>query len=158
MKDRKYFVQECVICIEPIKNDSKCRMLSCFHIFHSKCIDNWLLNNASCPMCNKRLTSQDDIKIDLKEHQMNSISVDNECFYSDHIVARKPELLKSNELRRTFLYAMPHEYMNKMKYDRTEKKDGDESQESEHSSWGEKNIVFRPRKRSQSLDMENEIM
>jgi len=89
---------------------------------------------------------------------MNSISVDNECFYSDHIVARKPELLKSNELRRTFLYAMPHEYMNKMKYDRTEKKDGDESQESEHSSWGEKNIVFRPRKRSQSLDMENEIM
>lgn len=158
MKDRKYFVQECVICIEPIKNESKCRMLSCFHIFHSHCIDNWLLNNASCPMCNKRLASLEEIKIDLKEHQMNSISVDNECFYSDHIVARKPELLMSTELRRTFLYAMPHEFMNKMQFDRSAKRKEDESQDSVHSSWGKERIVLRPRKRSQSVDMENELM
>jgi len=66
MKDRKYFVQECVICIEPITNKSRCRMLSCFHIFHAPCIDQWLVNNACCPMCNKKLVSFDDIKLDLK--------------------------------------------------------------------------------------------
>ena len=88
---------------------------------------------------------------------MNSISVDNECFYSDHIVARKPELLKSTELRRTFLYAMPHEFRNKTKFDRNGKEIED-SDRSVHSSWGEKQIVLRPRKRSQSMDMENEIM
>lgn len=53
-------------------------------------------------MCNKIFKTEADIKIDLKEHQMNSISVDNEYFYSDHIVIRKPDLLASNELRKAF--------------------------------------------------------
>ena len=56
MKDRKFFVNECVICLEPINNDSMCRMLSCFHIFHQHCVMNWLVTNASCPMCNKDLS------------------------------------------------------------------------------------------------------
>ena len=85
-------------------------MLSCFHIFHAPCIDNWLVKNASCPMCNKKLVTFDDIKLDLKAEQMNSISVDNECFYSDHIVTRKPDILAYKELRRVFLRALPHEF------------------------------------------------
>ena len=109
MKTRKFFVQECVICIEPIRNDCKCRMLSCFHIFHAECIENWLVTNASCPMCNKQLTKSTDIKLDYKDHQMNSISVDNECFFSDHIVIRKPDLLNISEFRRAILCALPHE-------------------------------------------------
>lgn len=52
MKDRKYFVQECIICLESIQNQTMCRMLSCFHIFHSKCIEAWLTQTSSCPMCN----------------------------------------------------------------------------------------------------------
>lgn len=70
MKDRKYFVSECVICFDAIVNKSNCRMLSCFHIFHRDCIDNWLIKIASCPMCNKTFTHKNDIKIDLLEHEM----------------------------------------------------------------------------------------
>jgi hypothetical protein len=110
MKDRKFYVQECVICFESIKNDSLCRMLSCFHIFHSRCIDQWLENNASCPMCQKVLKTREQCKVHLKENQMNAISVDNECFYSDHIIIRKPHILTSKELKYCFLYALPHEF------------------------------------------------
>lgn len=90
MKDRKYFVQECVVCLEPVENISICRMLSCFHIFHKDCIDSWLVSQASCPLCNKRLKKREDIKINYEQQQLHSISVDNDAFYSDHIVIRKP--------------------------------------------------------------------
>lgn len=53
MKDRKYFVNNCVICFDAITNESTCRMLSCFHIYHKDCIDGWLRKIASCPICNK---------------------------------------------------------------------------------------------------------
>lgn len=93
MKDRKFFVKECVICLDAITNESDCKMLSCFHIFHSKCIFTWLGTNSSCPMCNKVFNKQEDIKIDLDKHRMNAITVDNECFFSDHIIVRTPDLL-----------------------------------------------------------------
>ena len=86
MKDKKYFVSDCVICLSPIKNDDQCRMLSCFHIFHHECIDNWLYKIASCPMCNKVFHHQKDIEIDFLEHEIQQISVDQEAFYSDHII------------------------------------------------------------------------
>ena len=113
MKDRKFMVQECVICIEPIRNDTQCRMLSCFHIFHSECVEKWLIENASCPMCAKVLVSKDDIKLDLKKHQMNSIVVDNECFFSDHIIVRKPDLLTRQEFKISQLCVFPGDFKHK---------------------------------------------
>ena len=97
MKDRKFFVNECVICLEPITNESMCRMLSCFHIFHAHCVANWLVTNASCPMCNKDLSKVQDVKINMKEEQLQAIDVDNDCFYSDHVITRKPEFLTKKE-------------------------------------------------------------
>jgi E3 ubiquitin-protein ligase RNF11 len=43
--------RECVICmIEFMKGDAV-RYLPCFHIYHAKCIDDWLLRSFSCPSC-----------------------------------------------------------------------------------------------------------
>ena len=61
-------------------------------------------------MCNKAFQRPADIEIDFLEHEIQQISVDNEAFYSDHIITRKPDLLKSIEYRRIFHYAMPHEF------------------------------------------------
>lgn len=36
--------------------------------------------------------------------------MDNECFYSDHLIKRNQVLLKAHQYRRVFHYAMPHEY------------------------------------------------
>ena len=93
MREKKYYVQTCCICIEGIQNDSICRILSCFHIYHINCIDEWLMKNASCPMCNKEFKNFKDTKIDFKEHEIFEINVDFEYFYSDRLISRIPDIL-----------------------------------------------------------------
>jgi hypothetical protein len=45
----------CAICLEKYTKKNKYRIFECMHIFHSKCIDNWLCvhNNNNCPLCKK---------------------------------------------------------------------------------------------------------
>ena len=43
---------ECLICIENFENDSELLKLNCNHVFHKKCIKNWICNeNNKCPIC-----------------------------------------------------------------------------------------------------------
>ncbi len=84
-KDRKFLIQQCTICLEDIKDNTVCRMLSCYHIFHRECIDSWLGHNADCPICKKEFTCTKDLIFD-QEQFMNTINVDNEYFYSDHLI------------------------------------------------------------------------
>ncbi|CAH1966910.1 unnamed protein product [Acanthoscelides obtectus] len=41
----------CAICIEPYKISDTLRILPCGHEFHKSCIDPWLLEHRTCPMC-----------------------------------------------------------------------------------------------------------
>lgn len=41
----------CSICIVDYKNGDKLRCLPCFHRFHQKCIDEWLIIKNECPLC-----------------------------------------------------------------------------------------------------------
>ena len=43
--------RKCAICLDDFKNGQKRKTLECLHGFHNKCIDRWLKNNASCPIC-----------------------------------------------------------------------------------------------------------
>ncbi|CAH8438007.1 unnamed protein product [Schistosoma turkestanicum] len=43
--------EQCAICIEPFKAMDNIRILPCRHYFHKLCIDPWLLEQRSCPMC-----------------------------------------------------------------------------------------------------------
>eukprot|EP00455_Lapot_gusevi_P049686 TRINITY_DN708_c0_g2_i1.p1 TRINITY_DN708_c0_g2~~TRINITY_DN708_c0_g2_i1.p1 ORF type:complete len:398 (+),score=44.49 TRINITY_DN708_c0_g2_i1:99-1292(+) len=51
--DRK----NCVICMNDFENGDELRTLHCFHSFHVDCIDNWLKQNAKCPVCRASLPS-----------------------------------------------------------------------------------------------------
>lgn len=75
---------------------------------------------------------------------MNSISVDNECFYSDHIIVRKPDMLTIKEMKATFTYALPHEFNSMKRHHRRDSTAPDLPPK----------IVLKPRKRSQSNDYE----
>jgi hypothetical protein len=44
----------CPICIEEIREDSK--ELSCKHVFHTKCITEWLKKAHTCPTCRHQET------------------------------------------------------------------------------------------------------
>ncbi|KAL3266062.1 hypothetical protein HHI36_010249 [Cryptolaemus montrouzieri] len=41
----------CAVCIEPYKQCDILRILPCSHEFHRDCIDPWLLDHRTCPMC-----------------------------------------------------------------------------------------------------------
>jgi len=52
-KDDCLVGQLCAICHDDFKLREYKRELTCDHTFHKRCIDKWLKNNLSCPMCRK---------------------------------------------------------------------------------------------------------
>lgn len=50
-KDSGEFENCCAVCIESFKVGEIIRTLPCTHTFHKLCIDPWLLEQRSCPMC-----------------------------------------------------------------------------------------------------------
>ena len=43
----------CVVCIEDFNNDDNVRKLVCSHIYHSECVDMWIIEKNTCPICKK---------------------------------------------------------------------------------------------------------
>ncbi|KAJ0102163.1 hypothetical protein Patl1_04630 [Pistacia atlantica] len=47
---------ECSICLDDYTDGETCRVFpACKHMFHSICIDGWLKNHLTCPVCRKCL-------------------------------------------------------------------------------------------------------
>ena len=42
---------QCVICLSDFRSGVGVRRLACLHLFHTQCVDAWLLNNRVCPVC-----------------------------------------------------------------------------------------------------------
>jgi len=43
--------KSCRVCMEDFKNEELLRTLPCLHFFHKECIDKWLFQNRTCPVC-----------------------------------------------------------------------------------------------------------
>lgn len=48
---KDFNMHSCSICIESFQDDESIKILPCFHQFHSKCVDDWLLRKSICPVC-----------------------------------------------------------------------------------------------------------
>ncbi|XP_028792720.1 RING-H2 finger protein ATL66 [Neltuma alba] len=47
---------ECCICLGTFKDGEKLKVLpGCDHSFHCECVDKWLSNHSSCPLCRSSL-------------------------------------------------------------------------------------------------------
>uniref|UniRef100_A0A0K8VLR9 RING finger protein 11 n=1 Tax=Bactrocera latifrons TaxID=174628 RepID=A0A0K8VLR9_BACLA len=44
-------IRECVICMIDFCVDEAVRYLPCMHIYHVRCIDDWLMRSLTCPSC-----------------------------------------------------------------------------------------------------------
>lgn len=48
--------ESCSICLESFKETvDLVRVLSCCHVFHSVCIDSWLISHSRCPLCRQHV-------------------------------------------------------------------------------------------------------
>lgn len=43
--------EECVICLDEV--ETEWRDLACQHRYHKRCIENWIVVSARCPLCMK---------------------------------------------------------------------------------------------------------
>ena len=46
---------ECVICLENMVNGDEIILTECFHMYHKKCIGDWLKISNICPICDFKL-------------------------------------------------------------------------------------------------------
>ncbi|KFO87465.1 E3 ubiquitin-protein ligase RNF128, partial [Buceros rhinoceros silvestris] len=57
----------CVVCIELYKPNEVVRILTCNHLFHKSCIDPWLLEHRTCPMCKCDILKALGVEVDVEE-------------------------------------------------------------------------------------------
>ncbi|XP_041051687.1 E3 ubiquitin-protein ligase RNF128 isoform X1 [Carcharodon carcharias] len=57
----------CAVCIEAYKPNDVVRILTCNHIFHKNCIDPWLLEHRTCPMCKCDILKALGIEVDIEK-------------------------------------------------------------------------------------------
>uniref|UniRef100_A0A8C4QGS1 Ring finger protein 150 n=1 Tax=Eptatretus burgeri TaxID=7764 RepID=A0A8C4QGS1_EPTBU len=53
----------CAVCIEGYKSSEEVRVLPCKHVFHKNCVDPWLVNHRTCPMCKLDILDTLGIKV-----------------------------------------------------------------------------------------------
>ncbi|KAG6788320.1 hypothetical protein POTOM_004384 [Populus tomentosa] len=49
---------ECPVCLETISTGSEAKRMPCFHIYHGKCIVEWLMNSNTCPVCRYQMPTE----------------------------------------------------------------------------------------------------
>lgn len=57
---------KCTICLEDLKTNDLISITLCQHVFHHKCLSNWLYKNAAairCPNCNQDLEKKTKIEV-----------------------------------------------------------------------------------------------
>ncbi|XP_065859733.1 E3 ubiquitin-protein ligase ATL4 [Euphorbia lathyris] len=51
---------DCAVCLSKFEPEDQLRLLPlCFHAFHVACIDTWLQNNQTCPLCRSPIHASD---------------------------------------------------------------------------------------------------
>ncbi|KAJ8558140.1 hypothetical protein K7X08_004906 [Anisodus acutangulus] len=85
--------RRCVVCLNEFKEDEMLRLLpKCSHAFHLDCIDIWLQNNASCPLCRTSISGTTN------KHPLDVIVAPNSSPQDPHIpLLRRSNILGSDE-------------------------------------------------------------
>jgi len=72
-----FVAEECPVCFEPMGGACPLRRLACGHGFHYSCIQRWLQQNATCPLCKADTPGPPPasaaFKVDLGHQEMTQI-------------------------------------------------------------------------------------
>nr|XP_018686490.1 PREDICTED: E3 ubiquitin-protein ligase ATL23-like isoform X2 [Musa acuminata subsp. malaccensis] len=59
VEENIHFPADCPVCLENFEVGDSCKLLpSCSHSFHAQCLDTWLLQRPSCPVCRTSVDGQ----------------------------------------------------------------------------------------------------
>lgn len=50
-----YKSTNCTFCLNDFEDKEKLKKLKCEHMFHYECLDNWLDNEKTCPVCKEEV-------------------------------------------------------------------------------------------------------
>ncbi|CAD8064657.1 unnamed protein product [Paramecium sonneborni] len=105
--------EECVVCLEQMKKPSTkqqkiCSVSPCFHIFHTLCLEEWLLRQKNCPFCRTEFTRKKIIK-DYPWLEVNTIRVNNTD--STYLSRMKNHQDRINESQIEFVKQQPEEQL-----------------------------------------------
>ena len=81
--------EKCIICLEDFKINEQCLYLNCLHLFHARCIIEWLLKHDNCPICKEYYKIDDDkLNTFLKSNQIqpNNNNNDNAFVINNNIL------------------------------------------------------------------------
>jgi len=68
------FSLECSICLAEFENNEDLRRLPCNHFFHKNCVDTWLQENGTCPMCRNDISHHPRENLSLHQDSSSSPS------------------------------------------------------------------------------------
>ncbi|XP_065151308.2 RING finger protein 150a [Paramisgurnus dabryanus] len=63
-KETESDFDNCAVCIEDYKPNDVVRTLPCRHVFHKNCVDPWLQDHRTCPMCKMNILKALGIQLD----------------------------------------------------------------------------------------------
>jgi hypothetical protein len=49
---------DCIVCLNSFQSGDLVTTLPCSHVYHSKCIKDWLKTNPTCPVCKYEITKE----------------------------------------------------------------------------------------------------
>ena len=70
---------ECIICLDKL-SEKPIKTTSCMHIFHEECIDNWIKNNTSCPICRNTIHINQEVLV-VRTNRSYLITIMNILFF-----------------------------------------------------------------------------
>lgn len=103
-KETEADADTCAVCIEPYKPGDVVRILTCSHIFHKTCIDPWLLEHRTCPMCKCDILKA--LGIELDEEKDTDATAPEQTFNN----SQRNGLDVHTEIPENAIYTLPSVY------------------------------------------------
>ncbi|KAM9432024.1 E3 ubiquitin-protein ligase RNF128a isoform 1-T1 [Clarias gariepinus] len=70
----------CAVCIEAYKPGDVLTVLTCNHFFHKACVEPWLMEHRTCPMCKCDILKTLGVETDVEEQHMPTVTSDVRFF------------------------------------------------------------------------------
>ncbi|XP_057187272.1 RING finger protein 150a isoform X3 [Triplophysa rosa] len=105
-KETESEFDNCAVCIEDYKPNDVVRILPCHHVFHKNCVDPWLLEHRTCPMCKINILKTlgiPDYEVSIGDPPTNPVTGASEVTLGENSVVLDPAV------RTTGLSHMYHE-------------------------------------------------